>query len=65
MNREQRRHPEKAPSGVEATGEGTAGAKTPNPEHAPMESAGRAQDDDPVRAKASGHKKTTADKWNQ
>jgi hypothetical protein len=59
MNREQRRHPERL--------------EDPEPGHeAPKEhpaedqlAADRQQDDFSVRAKNSGHKKKTADKWNQ
>lgn len=63
VNREQRRHPEKLAPVREATGAGTT--KLPSPEDTSMKSAARAQDDYSVRAKSSGHKKKTADKWNQ
>jgi hypothetical protein len=60
VNRDQRRHPEKDPS-------------TDQPGHRdPKENPGeellrpdRTQDDFSVRAKNTGHKKKTADKWNQ
>jgi hypothetical protein len=61
MNREQRRHPEKADQQP-----GRPPAETPP--HAPEEDMladGRQQDDLSVRAKNSGHGKKTADKWNQ
>jgi hypothetical protein len=57
LNREQRRHPEK----VEEPGH-------PEPKERPDEAqlgADRQQDDFSVRAKNTGHKKKTADKWNQ
>ena len=57
LNREQRRHPEK----LEQPGHET-------PKHDPTEDQlgpDRTQDDFSVRAKNSGHKKKTADKWNQ
>jgi hypothetical protein len=63
MNREQRRHPEKRAPLREPTGAGTT--KLPSPEDTSMKSAARAQDDYSTRAKGSGHKKKTADKWNQ
>jgi len=50
-NREQRRHPE--------------GVKVPSPEDTSMKSTDRLRDDYSVPAKSSGHKKKTADKWNQ
>jgi hypothetical protein len=56
MNREQRRHPETQEPGQESPKEDPArelAAKERNPE------------DFSVRAKSSGHKKKTADKWNQ
>jgi hypothetical protein len=60
MNREQRRHPEKAqPS--EEPGHGPP-KRDPSAEIAAAE---RPQDNFTVRAKSSGHKKKTADKWNQ
>jgi hypothetical protein len=57
MNREQRRHPEKLeePDHREPT-------ETPDRE---LSAAERAPDDFDVRAKSTGHKKKTADKWNQ
>jgi len=65
MNREQRRHPERAAPAGEAAGPDTTDAQVPSPEDASMKSSGRVQDDYSVRAKNSGHKKKTADKWNQ
>jgi hypothetical protein len=58
LNREQRRHPEKLEEqpGLE------------EPKHNPAEDqlgTDRQQDDFSVRAKNTGHKKKTADKWNQ
>jgi hypothetical protein len=61
MNREQRRHPEKADQEADPPAADT-------PPHAPeadMLADGRRQDDLSVRAKNSGHGKKTADKWNQ
>ncbi len=57
MNREQRRHPEK----VEEPGH-----RDPkeNPERE-LASNERPQEEFSVRAKNTGHKKKTADKWNQ
>ena len=57
MNREQRRHPEQLDD---------PGLKQPkeNPEREQL-AHDRNQDDFSVRAKNSGHKKKTADKWNQ
>ena len=60
MNREQRRHPEKD-STQEQPGHS-------DPKESPAEEMlrpDRAQDDFSVRAKNTGHKKKTADKWNQ
>jgi hypothetical protein len=59
LNREQRRHPEKRD-------EEQPGHKDPkqNPEQELL-AAERTQDDFSVRAKNTGHKKKTADKWNQ
>src|SRR3954468_11512124 len=57
MNREQRRHPEKAES-----------PRDNAPKHPPEEElvdASRRPDDLSVRAKSTGHGKKTADKWNQ
>jgi hypothetical protein len=57
LNREQRRHPEK----LEEPGHA-------EPKQDPGEEqlgADRTQDDYSVRAKNTGHKKKTADKWNQ
>jgi hypothetical protein len=53
-NREQRRHPERAP-------DASLGREDNDADVAPMES----QDLTSVRAKSSGHGKKTADKWNQ
>ena len=64
LNREQRRHPEKLDEQVE-------GAEHPeheSPKEVPdaaMRGKDRVQDDLSVRAKNTGHKKKTADKWNQ
>ena len=57
MNREQRRHPEQADQ---------PGDRDPkeNPE-AEQIAPERPQEEYSVRAKGSGHKKKTADKWNQ
>ena len=54
MNREERRHPEKV------------GHEDPKgrPNEDQLEPS-RQQDDFSVRAKNTGHKKKTADKWNQ
>jgi hypothetical protein len=60
MNREQRRHPN-----------ATEGSEPPgyrDPKQQPAEELARpdgTQDDFSVRAKSTGHKKKTADKWNQ
>ena len=57
MNREQRRHPEKA-----------EGERSQTPPKVPADARrvrDQAQDDVSVRAKSSGHGKKTADKWNQ
>jgi len=58
MNREQRRHPDKTndPPGHRDPKENPADEQL-GPE--------RTQDDFSVRAKNTGHKKKTADKWNQ
>ena len=56
MNREQRRHPE-APEGADRRDQ----PMRPEP---PVESE-RPQEVGNVRAKNTGHKKKTADKWNQ
>jgi hypothetical protein len=65
MNREQRRHPERTAPADETAGPDATSAQVPSPEDASMKSSGRMQDDDSVRAKNTGHKKKTADKWNQ
>jgi hypothetical protein len=59
VNREQRRHPEKLDPGP-------PGHRDPkeNPERELL-APERTQDDLNVRAKSAGHKKKTADKWNQ
>ena len=57
MNREQRRHPKKAGRAVEP-------AERPQSTEHDLVKA-RNQDVLDVRAKASGHGKKTADKWNQ
>ena len=56
MNREQRRHPE-APQGADRRDQ-------PMRSEPPVESE-RPQEVGSVRAKNTGHKKKTADKWNQ
>jgi hypothetical protein len=58
MNREQRRHPEKAPQQAQDE------SLHKNPEQE-MREQGRTQDALDPRAKNTGHKKKTADKWNQ
>jgi hypothetical protein len=60
VNREQRRHPEKLSQPAQP------GHRDPTKDPA-EELAGpdRTQDDLSVRAKNAGHKKKTADKWNQ
>jgi hypothetical protein len=58
LNREQRRHPEKIQEHPEHE----------EPKERPDEQqlgADRMQDDFSVRAKNTGHRKKTADKWNQ
>jgi hypothetical protein len=60
LNREQRRHPEKT-SQSQKPGH-TDPKQDPAEELAAPE---RTQDDFSVRAKSAGHKKKTADKWNQ
>jgi hypothetical protein len=60
LNREQRRHPEKLDQAEQP------GHETPKQD--PGEDLARAErtpDDLSVRAKNTGHKKKTADKWNQ
>ena len=57
MNRERRRHPEQKRDEQKL-----------DPQHGPeqeMLGHDRPQDEFSVRAKNSGHKKKTADKWNQ
>jgi hypothetical protein len=59
-NREQRRHPEKLEQ-LEQPGH-------PDPKQDPqaeLAAPEREQEDQSVRAKSTGHKKKTADKWNQ
>ncbi len=56
-NRERRRHPEK----LEKPGHEEPKAR---PDEAQLQTD-RQQDDFSVRAKNTGHKKKTADKWNQ
>ena len=56
MNREQRRHPE--------TPDGADRRDPPSRTEPPAESE-RTQEVGSVRAKNTGHKKKTADKWNQ
>ena len=55
-NREQRRHPEKDG--------GTQPPERPQSSQHDLATTG-GQDEQSVRAKSSGHKKKTADKWNQ
>jgi len=55
-NREQRRHPEQD--------SGSGPPEHPQSTQHDLAKAG-GQDEQAVRAKASGHKKKTADKWNQ
>ena len=59
MNREQRRHPEKS------VPEEQPGHRDPKENPEELLRPKRTQDDFDVRAKNSGHKKKTADKWNQ
>jgi hypothetical protein len=60
MNREQRRHPEKLEQHEQP------GHENPKQNAADeLTGAERAPDDFSVRAKSRGHKKKTADKWNQ
>jgi hypothetical protein len=61
VNREQRRHPEKASQSANAAFEDAT-------EHRAGKQAAKqaqGQDDSSARAKSTGHKKKTADKWNQ
>jgi hypothetical protein len=51
MNRDERRHSEKA--------------KAKAPQVKELHAADKPQDEASVRAKSSRHKKVTADKWNQ
>ena len=57
MNREQRRHPERA--------EGTPRRDEPSPAKVQGIEKQGPPDTKSVRAKSSGHGKRTADKWNQ
>jgi hypothetical protein len=59
MNREQRRHPERA-----ERDDGVAPPEQPQSSQHDIAKAGN-QDVQSVRAKNSGHGKKTADKWNQ
>jgi hypothetical protein len=60
LNREQRRHPEKVSRPQEP------GHPDPTKDRAEeLADPERSQDDFSVRAKSTGHKKKTADKWNQ
>ncbi len=61
QNREQRRHPEQLENPDQHPNHATPG-RNPDEE---MRDTSRQQDDLSVRAKNSGHKKKTADKWNQ
>jgi hypothetical protein len=64
LNRKQRRHPEKIEEELDR-------AEHPEHEEPPrvpadeMRGSDRVQDDLSTRAKNTGHKKKTADKWNQ
>lgn len=61
LNREQRRHPEKIEEQQQHPGH-------EEPKRNPAEDqlgTDRQQDDFSVRAKNTGHRKKTADKWNQ
>jgi hypothetical protein len=60
VNREQRRHPEKLSQPEEPAHRDPS--KDPAEDLAAPE---RTQDDFSVRAGSAGHKKKTADKWNQ
>jgi hypothetical protein len=60
MNRDQRRHPEK-----DASAERPGDAEPKERPWEEMLRPERTQDDFDVRAKNAGHKKKTADKWNQ
>ena len=65
VNREQRRHPEKLD---QPTAQPDKPGHGENPKVSPeneMRGKDRQQDDMSVRAKNTGHKKKTADKWNQ
>jgi hypothetical protein len=67
-NREQRRHPKKLEQPEDQAARGPVEADTATPRHTPedeMRGADRQQEDLSVRAKNSGHRKKTADKWNQ
>jgi hypothetical protein len=52
MNRDERRHPEK-------------NRNTKAPQEREIYDEKRPEDEASVRAKSTGHKKVTADKWNQ
>jgi len=59
-NREQRRHPDRA----DARADGARKQSPASPDGEPKEAPGRHGEPD-ARTKSSGHKKKTADKWNQ
>ena len=64
VNREQRRHPEK----FESPNPPSEKPGHEDPKASPdseMRGKDRSQEDMSVRAKNTGHKKKTADKWNQ
>jgi hypothetical protein len=52
MNREERRHPDKD-------------RETKAPQEREINAPQRPEDEASIRAKSTGHKKVTADKWNQ
>ena len=52
MNREERRHPDKD-------------RETKAPQEREINEPKRPEDEASIRAKSTGHKKVTADKWNQ
>jgi hypothetical protein len=58
LNRQERRHPERVGKG------GVLPNERPQSSHHDIAEYG-GQDPESVRAKGSGHRKKTADKWNQ
>ena len=64
LNREQRRHPEQLDRAKHQQDKPGHEEPTRSPEEEQL-SPERTQDDFSVRAKNTGHKKKTADKWNQ